>query len=56
MDIYDWINAQVDIIKNCVDILNEKRDHIDGLIIQLWALKKHVDATIGFLEKHKRHV
>ena len=55
MNIYDWINAQVDIIKNSVGLLDEKRENPSGLIVQLWALKKHVDCTIDFLERHKRY-
>jgi len=53
--IYDWINAQVDTIKNCVDCLDERKNSIDRTIIQLWALKKHVDATIDFLERKKEY-
>ena len=54
MDIQTWINAQLDTIKNCVGCLEEKRDNPDAVIIQLWAMKKHVDATIDFLERNRR--
>jgi len=55
MNIYDWLNAQIDIIKNCVGILDEKRENPDGVVIQLWALKKHVDAMIDYMEKNKKY-
>jgi hypothetical protein len=55
MNIYDWLNAQIDIVKECVSILDEKRETPDGVTIQLWALKKHVDAMIDYLEKNKKY-
>lgn len=55
MNIYDWLHAQIDIIQDCVGILDEKRENPDGVIIQLWALKKHVDAMIDFLERYKKY-
>lgn len=54
MIIYDWLDAQLSTIKNCVECLEEQRDNIDKTIIQLWALKKHIDATLDFLERKKR--
>jgi len=56
MNIRLWIDAQIDIIKNCVSILDEKRENPDYVIIQLWALKKHIDAMVDFLEMHKNLV
>ena len=55
MNIYDWLNAQIDIIKNCVGILDEIREKPDLVIIQLWGLKKHVDAMIDHMERHKKY-
>jgi hypothetical protein len=55
MDIYHWINAQIDTIKNCVSVLEENRENIDKTIIQTWALKRHVDAMVDFLERSKKH-
>jgi hypothetical protein len=55
MNIYDWINAQVDIVQDNVSILDTKRENPDSLIVQLWALKKHVDAMIDFLERHRKY-
>ena len=54
MNIYDWLKAQVDIVKNCVSCLDEKKENVDLTIIQLWALKKHVDAMIDYLERNRR--
>lgn len=54
MNLQDWINTQIDVIKNCVDCLTERKDNMDALIIQLWALKKHVDSILTFLEKERR--
>ncbi len=55
MNIYDWLNTQIDIIINCVEILDEKRKNLDHIIIQLWALKKHVDAMIDYMERNKKY-
>lgn len=55
MNIETFINAQLDTIKNCVGCLEEKRESPDAVIIQLWALKKHIDATIDFLERSRRY-
>jgi len=49
-----WIEANTDIMKDCIDLIIEKRDNIDILIIQLWALKKHTDSMIDFLERQRR--
>lgn len=54
-DIYAWIDAQVDICKNNVEILEENRMNIDRMIIQLWCLKKHIDKTLDFLEMKKKY-
>jgi hypothetical protein len=54
-DLYLWINAQIDTIKNCVSVLDEKRENVNGLIVQLWALKKHIDAMIDFLERNRKY-
>ncbi len=54
MNIYDWIDTQIDTIVNCVGCLKEHKENIDRVIVQLWALKKHIDATIDFLERKKR--
>jgi hypothetical protein len=55
MNIYDWLHAQIDIVRECVRILHEKRGNVDLAIIQLWALKKHVDAMIDYLERHRKY-
>lgn len=51
-----WINAQISTLEENVKILREWQDKnsMDKLIIQLWAMKKHVDSTIDFLERKKR--
>lgn len=54
MDIYTWINANIDTVKNCVDCLEENKGNVDKVIIQMWRLKKHVDAMVDFLERKKR--
>lgn len=54
-DIYAWIDAQVDICKNNVEILEENKMNIDKMIIQFWCLKKHVDSTLDFLERKKKY-
>jgi len=53
--IYDWLHAQIDIVKDCVGILDKKRGNVDLAIIQLWALKKHVDAMIDYLERNRKY-
>lgn len=55
MNIYDWLNAQIDILKNCIEILDEIKEKPNLAIIQLWALKKHVDAMIDYMEKNKKY-
>jgi hypothetical protein len=55
MNLLDWLNAQIDTCKNCVDILDKKREHPDHVIIQLWALKKHIDGMIDYLERNKKY-
>ena len=55
MNIYDWLKAQIDIIKNCAGNLDEARDKPDIAIIQLWALKRHIDAMIDYMERHKKY-
>ena len=55
MNIYDWLNAQIDIVKNCVGILDEIKEKPDLVVIQLWALKKHVDAMIDYMERNKKY-
>ena len=54
MDIYLWIKANVDTIKNCVAVLDENKGNIDKTIVQMWALKRHVDAMVDFLERKKK--
>ena len=51
-----WIDAQISTLEENVKILREwqAESSIDKLIIQLWAMKKHVDSTLGFLERKKR--
>lgn len=50
-----WINAQISTLEENVKILREWQDKnsMDKLIIQLWAMKKHVDSTIDFLERKR---
>jgi hypothetical protein len=55
MNIYDWLHAQIDIVRECARILHEKRENVDLAIIQLWALKKHVDAMIDYLERNRKY-
>jgi hypothetical protein len=55
MNLYLWINAQVDTIKNCVSCLDENKGSIDKTIIQSWALKRHIDAMLDFLERYKKY-
>jgi hypothetical protein len=49
-----WIDAQIQTLKENTRIIDEYRDNMDKLIIQLWAMKKHIDSTIDFLERRKR--
>jgi hypothetical protein len=51
-----WIDAQICTIENCVGILREceKEKSIDKIIIQLWAMKKHIDSTLEFLERKRK--
>jgi hypothetical protein len=51
-----WIDAQLSTLEENVKILREwqEKNSVDKFIIQLWAMKKHVDSTIDFLERKKR--
>lgn len=51
-----WIDAQICTLEENVKILREwqEKNSNDKLIIQLWAMKKHIDSTIDFLERKKR--
>ncbi|MDD1778543.1 MAG: hypothetical protein LUQ65_10280 [Candidatus Helarchaeota archaeon] len=51
-----WLDAQISTLDENVKILRECQDRnsMDRLIIQLWAMKKHVDSTLDFLERKKR--
>jgi hypothetical protein len=51
-----WIDAQISTLDENVKLLREfqEKNSIDRLIIQLWAMKKHVDSTLDFLERKKR--
>lgn len=49
-----WINAQISTLQECTGILSEVKTDVDKLIVQLWAIKKHVDSTIDFLERKRK--
>jgi hypothetical protein len=51
-----WIDAQLSTLEENVKILREcqGKNSNDKLIIQLWAMKKHIDSTIDFLERGRR--
>jgi hypothetical protein len=46
-----WIDAGVDTIKNSVECLEEIKADPRKVILQLRALKRHVDSTLDFLER-----
>jgi hypothetical protein len=51
-----WIDAQISTVEENARILREyeAKNSIDKLIIQFWALKKHIDFTLDFLERTRR--
>jgi hypothetical protein len=49
-----WIDAQVVTLQECTGILSEVKNDVDKLIVQLRAIKKHVDSTIDFLERKRK--
>jgi hypothetical protein len=49
-----WINASLDTVRNCVVCLEEEKKDMGHLMIQLYCLKRHVDAMIGFLERQTK--
>lgn len=46
-----WIDASVDTITNCAGCLAEVKANPAHVLIQLYAMKRHIDSMILYLER-----